>query len=248
VKPPRSTALCYHAVSATWNDPLAVTPEAFEHQIRSLLRRGFTPVGANQLLRGKAATFHVTFDDCFTSISGALDLLLKLGVPATLFVCSSLADTGAPLAVREVTGRAVGHEDELVTLSWSELRELADLGFAIGSHTATHPHLVQLGDSELRDELRLSRQRIEEAVGRPSRFLAYPYGESDARVRAAARHAGYEAAFGLGEGRNPVDLFAFPRADVYRGTDAIRFRAKTVRNGGTARLLQAARRMRVRTG
>lgn len=237
-------ALCYHAISATWNDRLAVTPGAFERQIRLLLRRRFKPVPSDQVLCGRPATFHVTFDDCYANIRQSLDLLTTLGVPATLFVCSTLADTGAPMVGPELSERAAGQENELTTLSWSELREVADLGFEIGSHTVTHQHLPELGDRELEEELRGSRQLIEDAVGRPVRFLAYPHGESDARVRAATRQAGYEGAFGLDEARSPADPFAFPRVVVYRETDTLRFIAKTPRSGGAARLVESARRMR----
>ena len=48
-----------------------------------------------------------------------------------------------------------------------------------------------------RRELTESRERIEAELSRPCRVLAYPYGEHDARCRAAARAAGYEASFGL---------------------------------------------------
>lgn len=231
----RSITLCYHAVSATWEDGLAVTPAAFEQQVRSLLDRGFAPVTAEQALLGEPGTFHVTFDDCFRSIHGALELLRELGVPATVFVCSALADGGQRLAVPEMTGRADGCVDELVTFSWEELREWAEEGVEIGSHTVTHPHLPRLDGHEAAEELVASRGRIEDVLGRPCRFVAYPYGESDARVRAAAQDAGYQAAFGLAESTKSPDAFAFPRVDIYRGTDKIRFWAKTSRVGSLLR-------------
>jgi hypothetical protein len=51
-------------------------------------------------------------------------------------------------------------------------------------------------------------------LGRPCPELAYPYGEHDERVRAAARAAGYERAYGLRERGH--DAYALRRVDLYR--------------------------------
>ena len=72
-----------------------------------------------------------------------------------------------------------------------------------------------------------SRERLEEMLRRRCRLLAYPYGESDARVRAAARRAGYEAAFVLHGPSRPLDEYALPRVDIYRDDSAARAMLKT---------------------
>src|SRR5581483_8995448 len=71
--------------------------------------------------------------------------------------------------------------------------------------------LPSLPDGELESELRSSKRRLEEELGGPCRFLAYPFGDRDDRVRAAARAAGYDAAFGL-----PGDPSGRDRFDVFR--------------------------------
>ena len=81
-------------------------------------------------------------------------------------------------------------------MDWDALRGLAERGIEIGSHTVSHPHLPLLGDVEVQRELRESRKQIEDELRRPCRFLAYPFGDEDARIRAASAAAGYEAAFG----------------------------------------------------
>ena len=58
--------------------------------------------------------------------------------------------------------------------------------------------------------------QLEDELGRPCRFLAYPFGHEDARVRAAARRAGYEAAFALPGDVAAPDDFAVPRLGVWR--------------------------------
>jgi peptidoglycan/xylan/chitin deacetylase (PgdA/CDA1 family) len=138
---------------------------------------------------------HVTFDDAFRNVDAVLPDLLELGVAVTIFVCTGLADRGgAPFAVPELAGEA---EERLATMTWDELREWCEHGVAVGSHTVTHPHLRELSDDELRVELVESKRRVEDELGRACRWLAYPYGEHDARVRAHARGAGYSQAFSL---------------------------------------------------
>jgi peptidoglycan/xylan/chitin deacetylase (PgdA/CDA1 family) len=211
----RPLVLCYHAVSDTWEHSLSVRPADFERQLR-FVRRLYRPVNATEVVRGRGRLLHVTFDDAFRSIDAALPALERLGVPATVFACSDLADEGLPLAVPELAADAAAQPEELATHAWDRLRELAERGVEIASHTCSHPHLPRLGDDELDRELQESRARLEDELRRPCRFLAYPFGDEDGRVRAAARRAGYEAAFALPGDVAAPDDFAVPRLGVWR--------------------------------
>jgi peptidoglycan/xylan/chitin deacetylase (PgdA/CDA1 family) len=71
-----------------------------------------------------------------------------------------------------------------------------------------------LSDDELRRELTESKREIQDRLGRQCEDFAYPYGEHDARVRAAARAAGYARAYALRGSR--ADPYALPRLDLYR--------------------------------
>jgi peptidoglycan/xylan/chitin deacetylase (PgdA/CDA1 family) len=223
----RPLVLCYHAVSDGWDHALALRPAAFERQVQSLLDRGFQPTGASEAIAGDGRLLHVTFDDAYTSISGALDLLERLGVPATIFASTAFADEGRPLDVPELAADASALPDELETMDWAELRALADRGFEIGSHTVSHPHLPRLTEAEIDHELRESRARCEDQLGRPCRFLAYPYGEHDAQVKALAERAGYDAAFTLHGTRERAGRYSIRRAHVYRGDSLLRATLKT---------------------
>jgi peptidoglycan/xylan/chitin deacetylase (PgdA/CDA1 family) len=213
----RPLVLCYHAVSETWHHELSVPADVLERQLRMLLRLGYRPVTAAEAVAGSGRLLHVTFDDAFTSVRTALPVLERTGVPATVFACTGYADDGRALDVPELADEVRARPDELATMTWDGLRALADRGVEVSSHTVSHPHLPTLSDAELADELRSSRQRLEDELGRPCRLLAYPYGECDERVRAAARAAGYDAAFSLpgdATGRDPFDAF---RVGVWRG-------------------------------
>jgi peptidoglycan/xylan/chitin deacetylase (PgdA/CDA1 family) len=223
----RALVLCYHAVSDSWPDQLAVPARLFEAHLTRLLRRGYRPVTTGDVLAGRAGSLHVTFDDAYQNVEMGLEVLERLAIPATVFACAGYAEDGRPLDVPELAGEALAYPEEMATMTWNELRDLADRGFEIGSHTSTHPHLTRLSDTELDHELRESRSRVAEELGRPCRFLAYPYGENDVRVREAARKAGYEAAFALRETFSVTDAFALPRVDLYRKDTPLRAWLKT---------------------
>ena len=216
--------LCYHAVSDEWEHALAMPPAALERQLRAVALRRYRGATAEQALRGRGRLVHVTFDDAYVSVQRALPALERLRFPATVFACPG--QTGQPLRIAELAGEP---EHELSTLDWDGLRSLAERGVEIGSHTVSHAHLTRLADAELDRELAESRERLEAELSRPCRYLAYPYGEQDERVRAAARRAGYEAAFALRAPEVDADPFAVPRVDLYRKDGAVRAQLKTAR-------------------
>jgi peptidoglycan/xylan/chitin deacetylase (PgdA/CDA1 family) len=181
---------------------MSLRPELLVRQVRFLAR-----------LRHVRATF----DDAFRNAASIFPALRRMGVPIQIFVCTGYAREGAPLTIPEFAGDDL---EQLRTMTWEDLRAHADAGIAIGSHGVTHAHLTRLGDDELRLELVESRQQLEEELGRPCTELAYPYGEHDERVRAAARAAGYERAYGLRERGD--DPYALPRLDLYRRHGPVR--------------------------
>jgi peptidoglycan/xylan/chitin deacetylase (PgdA/CDA1 family) len=221
--------LCYHATSSDWNHHISVAPDVIERQIRSLLVRRYRAVRAADLVAGRGRLFHVTFDDAFRSVLDALAVLERHGVRGTVFSCTELADGGRLFPIRRRPGEEniTIAESSLRTMTWDELRSVAERGHEVGSHTVSHPHLTRVSDVELARELRESRERLESELGRPCPFLAYPYGDENGRVRIAARAAGYEAAFGLPGRSRPYDPFAIPRLGIWRKDGPVRFFLKT---------------------
>jgi peptidoglycan/xylan/chitin deacetylase (PgdA/CDA1 family) len=222
--------VCYHAVSDRWPVEWAVTPAQLRAQLELLVDRGYrgrtfhdavtTPTSARTLV--------VTFDDAFSSVLDlAFPILSALGLPATVFVVTDFADGGRPLEWPGVEGWVGGaHAAEVRGLSWSELGTLADAGWEVGSHTRSHPRLTELDDAALADELQGSRDACERALGRKCLSVAYPYGDFDARVVAAAADAGYEAAATLPNAPGRPSPLAWPRVGVYRKDSLRRFRLK----------------------
>ncbi len=220
--------LCYHAVVEGEPQRLAVRRETLESQLRSLLRRGYRPVTAADAVRRRGRLLHVTFDDAYRSVTDVLPLLAELGVSATIFACTDYARDGRPFDVPELREDVAADPAAFATMDWAALRAAASSGgVEIGSHTVSHPHLPRHSDAEVERELRESKVELEDQLGSTCRYLAYPYGEEDDRVRTAARRAGYEAAFAVDPGRGRIDRFGLPRLAVYRHDTTVGFRLRT---------------------
>jgi peptidoglycan/xylan/chitin deacetylase (PgdA/CDA1 family) len=102
---------------------------------------------------------------------------------------------------------------EYAPLTWDEAREMDANGFAVESHTVSHPILTNADDERLAFELTESRRRLENRLQRDIKLFCYPNGDSGEREFAAAAAAGYDCAvttrFGLCDGTE--SLFALPR-------------------------------------
>lgn len=192
------TILMYHAVTAQpIDDPgqMSVSAARFERQMLELANAGVDIV---DLADGVAAAVSgtlslpaaaIVFDDGFVGVHDrAADVLRRRGWPATVFVTTSWIGAPAmPLAEARL-GRP---------LTWSEVETLRNAGFAIGSHTHTHPLLSRLGEPEIHDELRRSRDAIAERLDQWPDTFAYPFGafgSFDGRTRRALADEGFRVA------------------------------------------------------
>jgi peptidoglycan/xylan/chitin deacetylase (PgdA/CDA1 family) len=207
-----------------------VTPRELRGQLELLAKRGYRAATFHEVVTSTPSepTVAITFDDGFASVLElAFPILSALGLVATVFVVTDFADRNDLLEWPGVEGwRGGPHEHEVRGLSWAELDRLATSGWEIGSHTRTHPRLTGLDDEALGAELRESRDACERALARPCRSLAYPFGDVDARVVAAASRAGYEAAATLPRTVNGSAPLTYPRTGVYRKDSPRRFRLK----------------------
>ncbi len=215
--------LMYHSVSEhppAETRRLSVHPDEFDAQLRLLQRRGFTsvPFGAYAaaLTEGRPLperTVVLTFDDGYADFhEHALPLLDSHGFTATVFVTTGWLDDAGD----EAAGRPL---DRMLT--WKQVRELDLAGIEIGAHSHSHAQLDQLPGPVLEEELRRSKELLEEHTCRPVTTLAYPFGYSSKRVRESVAITGYRHAAAVSN-RLPSaqpDPMALPRLTVRRSTD-----------------------------
>jgi peptidoglycan/xylan/chitin deacetylase (PgdA/CDA1 family) len=240
---PDVLVICYHAVSARWRSPLAVSPDALRRQLERVLDLGYEATTFTRAVLDPPAarTVAVTFDDGFRSVRDlALPVLESLGVPATMFVPTAFVGRSEPLAWPGLAqATRDGDPGELRGLAWDDVADLAARGWEIGSHTRTHPRLPDLDDRALTAELRASRHECATALGRRCDAVAYPYGALDARVVAAAAAAGYRAGASPSGSRFGHPALTFPRIGLYERDERARLAAKL--SPGVRRLQRAPR-------
>ncbi|HYC51313.1 MAG TPA: polysaccharide deacetylase family protein, partial [Gemmatimonadaceae bacterium] len=62
--------------------------------------------------------------------------------------------------------------------SWEQLREMRAAGMSIQSHTHAHPFLSECDGTRLRDELRRSRELLNERLEQDTTQIAFPGGDA----------------------------------------------------------------------
>jgi peptidoglycan/xylan/chitin deacetylase (PgdA/CDA1 family) len=107
--------------------------------------------------------------------------------------------------------------EEYGGMSHAEVRAAAESGsLEIGAHTVTHPFLTRLAPEEQFREIEMSRSELAAKTGRAIRHFAYPAGDYDAETLAAAKRAGFDAAFATTSRRLRGDgAFEIDRVGIY---------------------------------
>jgi len=96
-------------------------------------------------------------------------------------------------------------------LTWSQIREMAACGLiTFGSHTVSHPVLSRCSAEVQRQELQISKNRIEEETGEPCVLFAYPNGTAEdysVQTVEQLREIGYKLAVTTDPGYERADRF-----------------------------------------
>ncbi len=221
--------VAYHAVSSTWRSPLAVSEPVLREQLELLAGRGYVGVTLAECERRRrdggldGRTLVVTFDDAFRSVLRAKPILDELGFPATVFAVTRFADGGRVLDWPGLAEVGIAASDEPRSLGWGELEGLRDAGWEIGSHTASHPVLVDLDDDRLEEELAGSRDELVRRLG-ACETVGYPYGLADRRVADVARRVGYSVGVTLTRMQSVAEPLLWPRIGLDDGDRGTRLR------------------------
>lgn len=228
----RIVILMYHIVA----EPLSAQerryccpPRRFESQMRHLRESEVPLLALDEVAdacdgrgpwpdQGVAITFDDGFADTFAH---ALPVLARYRIPATMFaVAERIGMNNDWMSSRGFPMRRL--------VSAAELREMGAIGIAIGSHTRTHPRLPELDVDAKRDEIRGSKSRLEDLIGRSVTAFAYPYGLFDDDARRLVEEAGYRVAVSTRSGFNRpgIDPYVLRRIEVFGGDSLSQFRNK----------------------
>lgn len=200
--------LAYHGVSdvPAHLDPegLFISPQQLRGQIRRLRRWGYAFATFGELAADiRPGRVALTFDDgLLDNLEQLAPILREEGARATSFVTTGWMGQPHPSVpyARIMTADEVG--------------ELHRAGVEVGAHTVTHPDLRTLSFEAARDEVRDSREQLEDIIGAPVDVFAYPFGFANATAIEAAGAAGVRAACRVaaqGSWDEPLNL---PRQDT----------------------------------
>lgn len=80
-------------------------------------------------------------------------------------------------------------------LTWDELRQLANDGVTLGSHTQTHPIVTWLSPEKMRQEIRGSQQDLQREIGAALPIFCYPNGNHSEEIAQLLKDEGIKVAF-----------------------------------------------------
>lgn len=206
----RARALLYHSIADTPNDQFSVSPHQFIQQMEWLAQSNYHVITNAQLLdfiqsgAVKQRLVVLTFDDGYENFySQAMPVLHAHGLTAIQFIPTGyIMNSTGPL----------NDESSEARMTESQIEQAINLGFEIGSHTASHPSLPELPQIKLEAELADSLAQILTWRTTSPPSLAYPYGRTNPSITATAQKVGYKLAYlagglwGNGKWSNPYLL------------------------------------------
>lgn len=206
--------LIYHQIvdGAEPGGETSISVQRFVEQMRYLRAAGYTTVSTRDLVKYMRGDIQLpeksivlTFDDGWKNVLNAVPVLDELQFKASFWIITELG---------------IGWS----YMEWSDVAALsANPNFEVYSHTATHPwdpksNLVtwveggdsRFGPADALRELVDSKRVLEEKLGRPVPYLAWPVGWYNERLVEMAKQAGYDALLTAEDGANGLG------DDVYR--------------------------------
>jgi len=219
--------LMYHAFGERdEGDRYVISRRALSRQLRLLRLLGYRGVEFAEVadcLRERRLpprrAIAITIDDGYRdNLEVAAPVLHHRGFPATIFLVS--AKLGG---VNDWTTDGALADRPLLSLE--QARELRERGITLAAHTRTHPELPQESDEAVREQVRGSRQDLEQALGGEIATFAYPFGLFDERAVDAVEEAGFRGACTVEPRLVSLldDPLRVPRIEVRAGESLPRF-------------------------
>ncbi len=204
--------LLYHHIAVSpVNSRYYVPPDRFASEIKLLHDWGYTTITTSQLVQAitRGASLPprpmlITFDDGNAdNYTSAFPIMQKCGFTGVLYIVAQY----------------MGQPNYLTV---DQIKEMADAGWEVGSHSETHADLPHSPDA-MRYEIVQSRQDLEDRLGVPVLTFAYPFGAEDSAAGDYAHFAGYIAAMGAtgytwDQGKG--NLFVLQRCEIKGSDDA----------------------------
>jgi peptidoglycan/xylan/chitin deacetylase (PgdA/CDA1 family) len=228
----RIPILMYHSISDEKEKShpyyhVNTSPAVFDAHMHYLHENNYSVINLQDLekcldTRDSSKFVVITFDDGFYDFfTNAFSILKKYNFSATVFLPTGFIHNER-LSFR-------GKE----CMTWDEVRWLSNKGINFGSHTVTHPQLNNLSTEEIENEIKLSKNKIEDETGITVKSFSYPFAfpenkEFGITLRMLLKKCGYTngVTTKIGTANKGDDTFFQPRLPVNTADDILFFRAK----------------------
>ena len=145
-----------------------------------------------------------------------------------------------PVAERLVAAHRIADAAQVtpandLMMTSAQVKAMRQAGMQIGAHTVSHPILARLSDEQARDEIKGSKEFLEQLLGERIGLFAYPNGKPgedySPQTVAVVRGLEFDAAVSThwGAARPGTDMFQLPRFTPW-DKGKIRFGARLMTN------------------
>ncbi len=164
--------LCYHRIENGRNDEYTVTPATFNAHLQILADSGYHTINPDELYNYLVFNHElpekpvmITFDDSRVEHATiAAPQLEKFGFRGVFFIMT-------------ITYNKKNY------MSTEQLSALSKAGHTVGFHSWDHTRATwYTNDSVVRVNIVEPKKKLEEIIGKPVEYFAYPYGLTDART------------------------------------------------------------------
>lgn len=208
-RPGDVTILLYHRVGDGPGE-IEIPVEVFERHLATLVEHESVR-SLDDVLDAGGGGVVVTIDDGYRDFyANVLPLLTRYRVPAVLYLATSLV--------------ANGNRDPNA-LTWSQLEEAAATRLVtFGAHTHSHADLSRASEDAAEEEMRRSKELVEDRLGVPCRHFAYPWAVGSPAADRVARRLFESAALDAWRTnrRGRIDRYRLGRTPILR-SDGYRF-------------------------
>lgn len=213
---PQVPILCYHqvrnwrATDGAMGKDYTVEIQNFKDQMKMLSDSGYHTILPDQLYaylnEGKALpkkpimlTFDDTVLDQYTVVNPTLK---KYGYKAAYFIMTV----------------SIGKKGKFVNyMSAEQIKELADEGNTIGSHTYDHKNFKKYTGKDWEEQLDKPTKKLEEITGKKIEYFAYPFGLWNKEGFPELKKRGFKMAFALADKRDENDPLMCVRRIIASG-------------------------------
>ena len=198
--PDHIPVLMYHKipdVPPATKHQIYVTKDQFEQHLAYFKKRGLTPItfidyldfaSGRRLLRDfPRRPIVLTFDDGYAdNYTNLLPLMQRYGYRGVLYLLGDF-----DLRHNQWDLAADPTEPHAALMDPAQKQAFVAAGWEIGAHTMTHPRLTTLPLAQAAEEMARSKAALETVLQTAVVSFAYPYGDLNEAVKAAARAAGF---------------------------------------------------------